>query len=262
LVTNDDQQKTVAAWDITVIGEDGKKKKGRVYANYLPLNMGNPGTQLNAQVFILSDKGHLYQVNLNKSDPWRFMFFANNKGFKNNDPEQGPIDEPIYKSIDTPNNELPENFTIHNPSTPDTTADVTHKIFLNPPDSDLPHMASSPSGETWLLKAQEGLPKISNFIFTGDGGTLGQAGVGTGGTFSFETTKGGNYILTIDFNSNEVYGDGNDGILKGRMFVGENEILWNGKDGQDGQGEVVNADSVSYQTKLSLIIDDVHFPFF
>ncbi|MDY6994725.1 MAG: hypothetical protein SVR94_19235, partial [Pseudomonadota bacterium] len=249
---DDSQNKAVAAWDVTVIDPNPNppsEQKGRAYANYLPLHMAKAGAALYAQPFVLSDTGYLYRVNLNGNDPWQFMFFANSKGFQDDDGNA------LFKSVPA------SGAQVHNPSTPDKPAsnDITHKIFFNLPDNDLPSAAQTPSGQTWLLSEQPALPHISNFTFTGSEGTSNQLGSSPlNGAFSFETDSPGSYILTIDVNQNNIYGDDNDKLLSGPANKGQNTVQWNGL---DGNNDPLAPHAFSYGAKLSLIVDDVHFPF-
>ncbi|MDY6991586.1 MAG: Ig-like domain-containing protein [Pseudomonadota bacterium] len=243
------QKKAVAAWDVTVFDPaSNSEQKGRAYANYLPLHMAKAGAALYARPFVLSDTGYLYRVDLNGSDPWQFMFFANNKGFQDSN------GDPLFQSVNA------NSAIVHDPSAADTQGNVTHKLFFNPPDANLPSTAPTPGGdETWLLSDQPALPQVSEFMFTGSEGTPNQAGTAPlKGDFSFKTDTRGSFILTIDSNQNNIYGDGNDRVMTGLAVVGQNNVEW---DGLDGNSEPLPPQALPYGARLSLIVDDVHFPF-
>jgi hypothetical protein len=86
----------VAAWDVTVRNAGGAAIPGRVYANYLALNMGSNGVTLNSNTFIQTDIGYLYQIDLKGLDPFGFIFFSNSKGFTD---LPCPGGTPLYTSI-------------------------------------------------------------------------------------------------------------------------------------------------------------------
>lgn len=71
---------TVAAWDITVVGEDNEKKTGRVWTDTLFLNTGAHETPLNSEVYTLTYDGFEYRVNLNGMEPFGFALYSNNRG--------------------------------------------------------------------------------------------------------------------------------------------------------------------------------------
>ncbi len=67
------QGPSVAAWDITV--RDGNvTKNGRVFTNYVAMNMGGNDQSLNSEFFIQTKDGFLYRTAMNGVDPLRFYF--------------------------------------------------------------------------------------------------------------------------------------------------------------------------------------------
>jgi uncharacterized repeat protein (TIGR01451 family) len=254
------QKTAISAWDITVMGVSGQEIPGRVYANYLPLGTKGNSDEIHSQLVILSKAGHEYQINLNGIQPIAFILFANNKGFIDTSNRQ------LFKSVWLKN--APSGvdsidtgeIKVHHPSEPDDSDNITHKIFLNKPDSDLPLSANTPGGDsTWLHSIPPSPPTVSNFTFTGSEGTPNQAGTTgpQGRQFSFEASRAGNYFLTIDVNQNGDFGDDSDRVLTGPAIVGANPVAW---DGLDGQGS--NLPIGVYQAKLVLSTNEVHFPFF
>jgi fimbrial isopeptide formation D2 family protein/uncharacterized repeat protein (TIGR01451 family) len=240
----------VAAWDVTVTS-GGTAIPGRAYANYLSLNLGGNNQSLNSETFIQTREGFLYRVNLNGLDPFGFIFFANNKGFRDG------AGNPLYRSVP-----LNSGLNVHNPGLPDDeiTKDTTHKIFFNPPDLNLPQSAPVPNAPpTWLRNPPlSPLPAVSNLEFIGVQGTPNQAGPTLGGNFVFESNSAGNYVITIDVNRNGTFGDEPDRILSGQTVIGKNTIFW---DGKDSAGNPLTAGTTPYQSKLSFFTGDVHFPF-
>jgi small nuclear ribonucleoprotein (snRNP)-like protein len=173
----------VTAWDVTVRAANGAEKPGRAFANYLALNMGGNSTNnrqvfLDSQVFVQTRDGATYNLDLNGIDPYGFLFFANNKGFKDSE------DNPIYRSLQfigsstsgsipgTDSDQLGDDgYTIHNPSDRDTNGsdanpdiNVTHKLFFQNPDSEMPDEANRPGSETdWLYRDYSDPIQIENF---------------------------------------------------------------------------------------------------
>jgi len=246
----------IAAWDITVMS-GGNPVPGRVFANYLPFNMGNFAATLDSEVFILTDDGYQYRVDLNGQQPFGFIFFANNVGFI--DQATG---ESLYRSVqlDQANNDaFMGTDGIHPPDIPDTAEFITHKIFFNPPDPNLPASAPTTIGPTWLLTSPQQPPVVTGFGFVGVDGTPGRAGTfDLGGNFVFTTTGRGNAQIVIDLNRNGILGDGNDRVLQSRVSPGFNQIFW---DSRDGNGNPVPAGPVPYNTYIRTAVGEVHFPF-
>lgn len=241
----------IAAWDVTITGATGAEIEGRVYANYLPLTIGtNVQNALTAETFALTVDGYLYRIATNGLDPFAFIFFANNKGFRDANGNS------IFRSV--PLQPAP---SFQNPGDPDTATDVTHKIFFNPPDNNLPANAILPGGTTWLRRVPPVTPPApSNFSFTGNEGTAGQAGtVPLAGSFSFDSPSLGGYTITIDINQDNVFGNANDRVILGNAIVGTNTVPW---DGRDGNGVPVPPSSAPYGAEITLNAGEVHFPLF
>jgi uncharacterized repeat protein (TIGR01451 family) len=244
----------VLAWDVTV-ANGNQPIRGRAYANYLSLNLGANGRSLQSKAFVLTDEGYLYQIDLNRLDPFGFIFFANNKGFTAN-----PTSGPIYQSVPL----IGSN--VYNPDQPDFGTDVTYKIFFNRPDDPLsklpPEAPISPAsgGKTWLLTEAVKPPKPEKFTFTGTEGTNNQAGTTDplGGTFSFNTPAQGSYRIILDLNGDEKFGTGNDRVLVGVAASGFNTVPW---DGLDANGANVSASNIPYGAQIVLSAGEIHFPF-
>jgi fimbrial isopeptide formation D2 family protein/uncharacterized repeat protein (TIGR01451 family) len=254
--TQDNNVSWIAAWDVAVRNSGGTPIAGRAYANYLPLNLGGNQRALNSLTFIQTREGFLYRIDLNGLDPFGFIFFANNKGFRDGS------GNPLYRSVP-----LTSSINIHSPADPDTNTETTHKIFFNPPDLTLPESATiAGGGNTWLRNPPlSPLPTVRDLEFRGVDGTPNQAGPTVpggstlGGNFIFESSSVGNYVIAIDVNRDGIFGNANDRVLTGRTEVGKNTIFW---DGKDRNGNPLTAGVTPYQSKLSFFTGDVHFPFF
>jgi uncharacterized repeat protein (TIGR01451 family) len=245
----------VSAWDVTVRNSLNTAITGRVFANYFSLNMGSNSRALSSALYVLTRDGYQYEIDLNGLDPFGFILFSNNRGFRDSS------GNPIFRSLQfvgaNPGN-LPSGFSFQDPNAPDTSTDITHKLFLNPPDSSLPFSASSPNGLTWLYQLPTPPPVPNNFTFTGIEGTSGRAGTTPlGGNFIFNTSSVGSYSITLDLNQDGTYGNGNDRTFSGITVIGTNSIFW---DGRDINGNIVPASSVPYGAQVVLYAGEAHFP--
>jgi uncharacterized repeat protein (TIGR01451 family) len=241
----------IAAWDVTVTNAVGAEQTGRAYANYLPLTIGaNLPSPLTSQTFVLTIDGYLYRIQTNGLDPYSFIFFANNKGFRDANGNS------LFRSVP-----LQPTPSFQRPDLPDDGNNVTHKIFFNRPAATLPANAILPGGTTWLQRVPPVTPPLpSNFNFVGQEGTPNQAGtVPLTGNFTFDSPNSGGYSITIDINQNNVYGDANDRVLLGTADIGTNTVTW---DGRDGNGNPVPASSAVYGAEITLNAGEVHFPIF
>ncbi len=246
----------VTAWDATVstggaLGSGGTALSGRVFTNYLPLNMGSFDASLAAEVFFLTRDGYEYRFRSTDLQPFGFIFFANREGFLNAN------GEPLYQSVEAPS---AQPVPIHNPNLPDNPAtnDVTYKLFFNRPALDLPGggdlAAQSASGFTWLRNLPTPPPNPDSFVFTGVEGTPGISGnAPLGGTFTFEANGEGTATIEIDFGNPAVP----NRVLISQVTAGLNTITWDGTD-QDGNPAPVGA--VAYGASLTIATGEIHFP--
>jgi uncharacterized repeat protein (TIGR01451 family) len=250
----------VTAWDVTVRNAGGLTQPGRAFANYLALNMGANNVGFSAEISVLTYDGYQYSFDGNGIDPFGFVLFANNKGFKST-----ATTDPLYRSIQLTGanpGQLDPSISFQNPGAPDNiaTRDYTHKMFFNPtgPDSTMPSSANSPTGVTWLYQDPVQPPTPTNLTFTGIEGTPNQSGTNPlGGTFSFEAPTEGPFAVTIDINDNGIYGDGNDRVLLGTSDIGTNNVFW---DGRDGNGLAIPPSNLGYRTAVNLFAGEIHFP--
>jgi uncharacterized repeat protein (TIGR01451 family) len=247
--TDGTQNATVAAWDITVTS-NGVRQPGRVFTNYLSLNMGgNSGAPnpdqlgLNSILFVQTKDGYRYRVTLDRLDPGNFIFFGNNRGFIDNFDNTN-----LYRSITAPTEALNfiGNVGLHLPTRADTSTDVTHRVFFNRPDN----VALGGLGISLTATLPQAPP---DFKFTGIAGNTTK--VNQGGRFTFTTSQFGKYQIVIDTNGNGNYGDSNDRILTGGIVSGLNTVNWNGRDQADTALPVG-----TYNAKVYVTAGEYHFP--
>ena len=243
------QEATVAAWDITVTS-GGVEQPGRVFTNYLSLNMGgNSGTPnpnllgLNSVLYVQTKDGYHYEVTLDRLDPGNFIFFGNNRGFIDNFDNSN-----LYHSITAPDEALNfiGNVGLHLPTLADTSTNVTHRVFFNRPDN------VALGG--LLIPLTATLPQAPpDFKFTGIAGNTTK--VNTGGIFTFTTNQFGKYQIVIDTNGDNIFGNSSDRILTGGIVSGLNTVNWNGRDQADTALPVG-----TYNAKVYVTAGEYHFP--
>jgi uncharacterized repeat protein (TIGR01451 family) len=243
----------IAAWDATVRASNGSPMLGRVYANSLPLRMPPVTASFSPILYVQTKEGYQYQVNTPNLDPFTFVFFANNKGFKS-----ATTDAPLYRSVNFPGGTgLESGAAVYDPTTADSGNNITHKIFFNLPAASLPSTALSASGSTWLLQDPIA-PQPTNFAFVGAEGTAGAGGTSPlGGNFNFTSNTGGRFFITLDLNGNGIYDSNADRLLSGFANIGMNTIAW---DGKNNAGVAISASASAYGSKIVLNAGEVHFP--
>ncbi|MBV6626025.1 MAG: isopeptide-forming domain-containing fimbrial protein [Rivularia sp. (in: Bacteria)] len=251
--TVNSQGQAVAAWDITVRDSGGDATMGRVFTNYVAMNMGGSGQSLNSEFFIQTKDGFLYRTAMNGVDPFGFIFFGNSRGF---------IDKTDNSTLYHSANAGKNNFTldsfqgnveVQRPDVPDTLTNITHLIFFNSPDPEtldelgIPRTPAIPATPT-------------KFKFTGgNGGSGNQTFVGVGGNFSFDSISAGSYEIIIDTDEDGIFDPSKDRVLQNIATVGSNVVSW---DGQDANGNNLGprANNDPYSARIRLRTGEYHFP--
>lgn len=258
----------LAAWDISVAKQSGSSwnwQKGRVYTTVV--NLDNPSyggtTGTDNSTFrpnsgfygkfkVLTRDGYIYNVDNNGNQGISFTFMVNNRGFH----EPGNPDVPLYKSISVPNDQYVRD-RYHDPRLADSGAAVSQKIFYNLPDFSMPDnsIGAVPQGETWLRIEETNL-NVDEISIEGVEGTPNQLGE-KGAYIKFYNESGGDYYITIrpKPNSNSNFPERK---LIGSSVIGENKILW---DGKDGNGALLLSGLADVQIELKLRGAEVHFPY-
>lgn len=249
--TDSSQRATVAAWDITVRDSNGNTKNGRVFTNYIAMNMGGGGTQLNSKFYVQTKDGFRYLTEMNGLDPYGFIFFANSRGFIDTTNQST-----LYRSAKASDATLASfegNVQVQNPNLADTETNITHLIFFNPPDTDTLIALGIPT--TAIAPA---VP--SDFKFTGRSGSSGnQTPVNVGGYFSFTSSGKGSYEIIIDTNNDGKFDPSSDRVLQNPASSGVNVVDW---DGRDANGVALQPlpGNLAYNARVSIRGGEYHFP--
>ncbi len=249
----------ILAWDITV-ASGTSVKNGRVFMNVFTASLGRTGQQFNGNLYVLTNDGFQYKYSGNGLAPWVYAFFANNKGLKVYNTNQ-----PIYKSasnedvVNYPDHTNP-SFEFHDPTTLDTDNDVTHLLFYNTPNNDMPADANYYNGgvlNRWLYNVVPPTISISNLDIVGMEGAsfLGTGGL-AGGYIKFNSNVNSNYEIKIDADNNGSYTNAVDVTLTGGAISGLNSVYWDGKNANG----VLIANNNTIKVKVSLLYGEVHFP--
>ncbi|MGH8370416.1 MAG: hypothetical protein ACRESC_05490, partial [Gammaproteobacteria bacterium] len=248
---------TIAAWDATVFS-GSTRLSGRVWSNSLALDTGilqdSPLKYSYVATTLLTKDGYEFDQKHVVSGI-SYAFFANNRGLIDNSTGQAS-----FKS-------WPQT---GNYSIGATSQDVTHKIFFNIPNTDLPQTADRYTGaEDWLLAPPPTPPPtVENLNFTGYDHTPNQAAgsvnpatltAGSGGgtfTFTNPTDQQLSIQILLKFSAN---GQNTDRILYADAPPGQGSTVW---DGLDGSGNPIKPGSTQYTVNANLLAGIVHFPFF
>ena len=228
----------MGAWDITVtklVNGSRVAVPGRVFANYLCLNLGNNKQGfgvLYSTVYVLTNDGYIYRTEFNGIDPYGFVYFANNRGLINTKTNTSNLASGVCSSNEM--SYISSNGTevqFHSPIYPDTMLDQTYKIFFDMPADDLPS----------YIRPTPYIPgTITNLRFVGFDENIGY--VGSGGYFYFNADKASSVEIKLDFSKyvNELGQIENRGIvyLSNTCVQGENRIYW---DGRDANGNILPA---------------------
>ncbi len=249
--TDSTQGGSVAAWDVTIRDSGGNPKMGRVFTNYVAMNMGGSGQSVNADFFIQTKDGFLYKTEMNQLDPFGFIFFGNSRGF---------IDlrdnSTLYHSAKATDNSLSPfqgNVQVQRPDVPDTPTEITHLTFFNRPDPETLDQLGIPRTPA--------IPAIPiNFQFTGGtGGSGNQTFVGVGGNFSFDSASSGSYEIIIDTDEDGTFDPSQDRVLQNIANVGSNVVSWDGKDA-NGIDLAPRTNNDPYNARIRLRTGEYHFP--
>lgn len=243
----------IAAWDISIRDiTDSNWINGRVFTHSLTLSIHSRNLERSdgsggyyGKNYILTNDAVIYRVDANGNHGLGFSYFANNLGFIDSH------ENPIYKSI----NQYDQGY--HYPFLADTDKLITHKLFYNLPDSDLPKesIGQYPGNKTWLLNKPV-VAEVNNIRIVGIEGRENHISK-KGAWISFDSSYKGRYQIAISSKSSQHQ------FVTIKMVhsadIGANKIYWNGLDGNSqmlpvGKGYPIEVD-------ISLLDGEVHFPF-
>ena len=246
-----DNSSNIYAWDVSVRDAGNTAWiQGRVYTNTFCLSSSvqNPDSNgFYGKIYVLTKDGYTYRIDANGINGMFFQIFANNNGFVNS-----VTGVPLYKSMAAVN--ATTLGQIKNPNTADDTQ-ITHKLFYTLPANDLPVSSTGavPGGNTWVKNSIIS-PNVSGIQITGVEGTTSQIS-NKGGYVRFTTAASGKYRISISSPTSAFA----TRTLTGVAAVGTNNILWDGKDGNNADLPVGNQ---PMNVSIKMQTGEVHFPFF
>lgn len=238
-------QKTskVAAWDVEV-SNGTSIKTGRTYANYLALDSGSFDALTYPTVYVLTDDGYQYRVDLNGFAPYGYVMFANNRGICT----VGADSKPVYHSIATTGlSNIGSNNGVQYklPGSVNSEMDQSYKIFFEKPSSEL---------EGIIYSNPEKPSTVENLEFHGSvGGNV--AYIDQGGYFTFDIDSGSSVTISLDFKN------GHKVTLSNAVTSGTNMFYW---DGRYDDGSVVPVGEYKLSDVLvtsTVRAGEIHFPF-
>ena len=243
----------IAAWDVSIRDTNNTRwLSGRVFMSMLQLHLSRESLAdahgaFYGRNYVLTKDGYIYHVDGNGSHGIDFVYFVNSSGILD---EHG---KPTYKSA---NQEKLAKF--HNPNHEDNNLHVTHKMFYNLPDADMPKesVGSFPGGRSWLFNPSQvvEVKDIGIERLDGDKGQLNEEGI----FLRFETNYSGRYKVIISATSEQY--NFKDRELSVEAKEGVNSFFW---DGLDGEGHFVpTGKDYNIGISISLLKGEIHFPYF
>ena len=228
-------QHNIAAWDITVVSQNGNKIDGRVFFPQITFSSSSNVYQnytVSFIFYVLTNNGYQYSIMVNNADPVNYIVSASNIGnMINNHSAYSSYGSTSYFST-----------FLRTDFVPQSNGGVMYRLFYNKPDSALLSYLGLPSDGNPII------PSISNLKFTSSSGKTNALYANEGGTFTFDSvTNGEKYILTLDF------GNGNE-VKKYGSAASSNSISWDGKDGNGDYAQPGN-----FSAALELLPGEVHF---
>jgi hypothetical protein len=232
------QNTGVSIWDITVRSSNSTgfvEYPGRVFTNYLAQLMNGTGinNRIYASLYIVTQDGFQYKVDLDGLDPYGYIIYANDIGYLN------PDGSPLYHNLVASDSNL---------TTPQGSVTLAHPnalIFFSPPAPDLPN--------TIVTVPQ--VPTLQNITFIGAAGGN-KTYTNLGGQFSYHGNVGGitEIIISRD-NSNFDPTNPQNRVLRSVSLAGQQTIFW---DGLDNSGQPFPNGAFNY--RVSLHAGEYHFP--
>ncbi|MCQ2331549.1 MAG: hypothetical protein MJZ55_06115, partial [Paludibacteraceae bacterium] len=254
--TDAGQYENVAAWDISVFDVNDKLVNGRVFASYLALIIGNATGKHYSNLYVLTQDGYQYSMNIQGIQPAGFILYADNVGLI----DDGNGQTLNRNGVSSSNKDIVPIggvVTVH----PDLDAKddiLTHRIFFNEPDPNIEFMHGG------FPVSPQPIASIINCNFIGNTNQedkYGNADESMGGVFSVELDRRSTYEIIIDcdndgkFNNNINNSGYSDRVLTAAGCVGVNYLSWNGLDG-NGKPLPIGEYAIQVRTHAG----DFHFP--
>ena len=254
---------TVSAWDVTVRGGAGANVPGRVWARFLPINMGNYAVQsgqpagMSSTLYAVTRDGYRWTVDHNGMVPFGAIIIANRRGILDSATRQKQYTSVSRDDLTGPS----PAFTFKRPDEFDTAAETMHKLFFLPPAADLPETApvwfQGATRTDWVLNPNPRIGgSVVDYRFVGADGVEGQVDPDRGGTFEFLTDSEGAYTIRIDRDDDGTF---ETDLLAGLADEGANAVAW---DGTDADGDPVASGLYAFEVGLVPRRGEIHFPYF
>ena len=262
----------IVSWDVTVstaqaANAGGTMLSGRVYSNQYRGIIYQNDNVTSPTFYVLSKDGIQYQLDFDEVDAAVLNVFATSVGIINHNQQPTYLSKAggQYVVSSDPTTWNPPFHYIYAPQYPDNESLFSQKIFFNLPDPNLPAAAltTSPFSNltefTWLQKMPSAEPlEIQEFQLRGvdDMGNFNclenNLQSGLGGTVSFLANISGTVKLSLDLNEDGDYLDAEDRIIYQYATTGNNEITWDGKDGNGVNLALTNGMEIDYLLEMRL----------
>lgn len=243
----------IAAWDISVRSmDDTAWLAGRVFVSVLQLHISKETLKdidgaFYGRNYVLTNDGYVYHVDGNGSHGIDFAYFVNSSGILNGS------GAPSYKSA---NQDQTVNF--HNPNDEDGNLHITHKMFYNLPDREMPKESNGwfPGGKSWLYSSQK-IAEVKNLGIVWEEES--DKRIDKNGVFiRFETNYSGRYKVVINPKSDKY--SFKEREINVETTEGLNRFFW---DGLDGEGKFIPyGKDYLIGISISLVKGEIHFPYF
>ena len=246
----------VAAWDVSVFNEQGYKKTGRVYADYLALQEN--GGEVRETYYVVTTDSYIYRWDWKGVKPNTYSFFADNRGLTDN-----ATGSTLYKSVKEENNGT-SNFkkfgaSYKYPGSVNTDQAKSFYIFFEMPNADL-------NGHLYSRAIQPDPAENIRFVDTitdDEGKEVPGSYVGMGGYFAFDTREATTATLVLKFDEVTIGGTKGDYApvtISGPVKpYSTNYFYW---DGRDGKGTVIPEGDYKIEDLITLTTKagEIHFP--
>jgi hypothetical protein len=242
---NERQATSVAAWDVTVRSSltSTEDITGRLFADYITQFVGGNPRPVYQEIYMVTQDGYIFRINLRTLDPDGFIIFSNDVGFLNTN------DEPLFHDVVAASGLPFQQANQLNERLGDTKlAPPTHVVFFSPPSIEALQANNVPLAPV--------APELTDFRFEGrlgDNDTY----VGGGGTFSFASNVSGLFQLIIsrdgvDFDPSNPQ----NRVIRRQHPGGAQSFEW---DGLDNSGTPFPP-GLGYPAVFTLRAGELHFP--